>query len=464
VAYESTGTLRRTATGYFAQFSIGPKKRKGATLTGVGLDEKAAEARKTAIAALVARLREAGHTSVIVNTIQKGAKASADDFRKLQQLVARIVAGKEPGLAGAPRVRREGTTVAVLAEDWTTGKLAEQYPDHVRVKRSSAADARMLGWLGKVRLEDGTPFGDRAVATVTLDHCDHVMGALPKSAESPASRRQYAQALRRLLQYAVYPLRILPANPIPKGWLPRVSNDKAKAWLRPDEDLKLMQRRETPIVRRLLFGLLIREGLRLNEALSLTWTDVDLERGVLNLDTNKTDDPRSWAMGQDVAAALAAWRKLRGKKAEKAPRIFPQALIGKRWPLARLLRDDLEAAGVYRYKRAARTAAELGLGWLAPLDRAIPELAGLGPKGGRQGANRVQTGGPSGRRAQGTRSKTPRKWHLATGLTPPGPAWKSCVPARVPRVRIPLSPPSWLRPSAGRPGAADRTGRARTPR
>ncbi|MGA7123877.1 MAG: hypothetical protein WBY94_27490 [Polyangiaceae bacterium] len=30
---------------------------------------------------------------------------------------------------------------------------------------------------------------------------------------------------------------------------------------------------------------------------------------------------------------------------------------------------------IYRYKRASRTAAELGLGWFAPLDEAIPELS-----------------------------------------------------------------------------------------
>jgi hypothetical protein len=35
----TTGTLRRTATGFFAQFSLGAGARKGALLVGVGLDE-----------------------------------------------------------------------------------------------------------------------------------------------------------------------------------------------------------------------------------------------------------------------------------------------------------------------------------------------------------------------------------------------------------------------------------------
>ena len=239
-----------------------------------------------------------------------------------------------------------------------------------------------------------------------------------------------------------------------------------------------MQCREIPLVRRLLFGLLIREGVRVNEALSLTWSDVDLDRGVLNLDTNKTDDPRSWAMGEDVARALDAWRELRGTKATKAPHIFPPALIGKRWPLAKKLREGLVLAGVkrpelteekpgrrvlrahdlrgsfvtlalaagrteawvtdrtghrssamiYTYKRAARTAAELGLGWLAPLDEAIPELA---PKT-RQGANGVQTGGRRGRQASGGRSKTSSKRHLATAQTAPGPVGNHVNPQGFP--------------------------------
>jgi integrase len=472
-----SGTLRLTASGYFAQFSIGAKKRKG-TLLRTCKTEEEAECRKVAIAKLVARLRESGYPAAIPDIIKEGGLADEEEFRKLGKLVDRIVAGKEPGFAAPKNGRQRGTTVEQLAKLWTAGELARDYPDHVRVKSSSDADAAMLGWLGKVRLPDASTFGSRPVSAVTLDDCDHVMGALPKTAQSPASRRQYAQALRRLLVYAVYPLRLLSALPIPKGWLPNAASGKAKAWIYPSEDFALMQCPDVPLVRRLFFGVLIREGLRVNEALSLTWADVDLERGVLNLDTNKTDDPRSWAMGEDVTRALDAWRKLRGSKVEKSPRIFPLALIGKRWSLARQLRDGLglakvkrpelteakegrrilrahdlrgsfvtlalaagrteawvtdrtghrSSAMIYTYKRAARTAAELGLGWLAPLDEAIPELA---PKR-RQGANGVQTGGPRGRRVPGARSKAPRKGHLATAQAGPGPVGNHVNPQGFP--------------------------------
>ena len=218
-AVENAGTLIHTARGYLAQFSIGGGVRKG-TLLRSCRTEKDAERRKLAIAKLVARLRETGYTAVIPNTIRDAGSLDEDGMRKLARLVERIATGKEPGLAKRHAARREGLTVKDLADLWTSGDLAKQYPDHVRAKRSSDADARMLAWLSKVRMPDGSTFGDRAVADVTLDDCDHVMTALPKTAESPASRRQYAQALRKLLVYAVYPLRLREALPIPKGWLP----------------------------------------------------------------------------------------------------------------------------------------------------------------------------------------------------------------------------------------------------
>jgi integrase len=60
--------------------------------------------------------------------------------------------------------------------------------------------------------------------------------------------------------------------------------------------------------RRMLYGVLAREGLRLGEALRLEWSDLDLEHGTLSLDENKTDDPRTWALGLDVAERSSSGR------------------------------------------------------------------------------------------------------------------------------------------------------------
>lgn len=486
VAPENAGTLRHTPGGYFAQFSIGGGQRKG-TILATCTTEPEAEKRKAAIARLIARLRETGHTGdILVNTIREGGGADAAEMRKLERLVERIASGKEPGLAKQHAARREGTTVADLTTLWTSGDLARQFPDHVKAKKTSGGDKRLLEWLGKVRMPDGTTFGERPVASVTLDDCDHVMTALPKTTETPAARRQYAQALRKLLVYAVYPLRLLAVLPIPKGWLPKATNTLAKGWIYPAEDLALMQCPDVPLALRLLYGVLAREGMREGEGLALEWTDLDLEHGVLRLDENKTDDPRSWALGGDVRRALATWKKLRGKKAEKNRRVFPKVLLGDKGDLAKKLRQGLRDAGVkrtevtsdspgrarlamrahdlrgtfvtlalacgrteawvtdrtghrsstmiYRYKRAARTAAELGLGWLAPLDEAIPELA---PKRG-QGANGVQTRGPRRPQTSGGRRASARKGTISGSTAHP----ELQLLIRRSRVRFPLGPPT----------------------
>jgi len=73
-----------------------------------------------------------------------------------------------------------------------------------------------------------------------------------------------------------------------------------QAYLFPDEDKALMQNSETSVQERLFYGILAREGLRVSELLDLTWSDVDLERGLLTLDQNKTAEPRAWAMDPAV--------------------------------------------------------------------------------------------------------------------------------------------------------------------
>ena len=88
------------------------------------------------------------------------------------------------------------------------------------------------------------------------------MSALPPTAEASSTRRNYAQMIRRVLALAVYPMRIRETLPIPTGWLPRGRSDKAKAWLYPSEDLALMECTHVPLGRRLFFGFLAREGMR----------------------------------------------------------------------------------------------------------------------------------------------------------------------------------------------------------
>lgn len=234
------------------------------------------------------------------------------------------------------------------------------------------------------------------------------------------------QVVHRVLTLAVYPAKLFPVHPLPRGFLPKVKDDKAKSYLYPDEDAKLMACVDVPLLYRLYYGVLSREGARASELIELPWSNVDLDRGVLHLDRNKTDEPIAWALDPGVAEALRRWRK---RYVPNAPLDFP-VFSDARWRrierfgLADGLRNYLRAAGVdrpqlfdrssqriplrahdlratfvtvnlalgrsetwisdrtghksstmiHRYKRAARSHAELNLGPLVPLHEAIPEL------------------------------------------------------------------------------------------
>jgi integrase len=150
-------------------------------------------------------------------------------------------------------------------------------------------------------------------------------------------------------------------------------------------------------------------------------------RGVLVLDRNKTDEPRSWPLDPGCARALRLWHEhfTHGKAASGAVLTDKARETVNRYGAASLLRDSLQLAGVnrpqlfehnetrialrahdlragfvtvslatgkteswvtdrtghrssqmlYLYRRQARSHTELSLGPYAPLDLAIPELA-----------------------------------------------------------------------------------------
>ncbi len=109
------------------------------------------------------------------------------------------------------------------------------------------------------------------------------MAALPKD-RTPATRRHYAQLITKIMRLAVYPLKLIEHSPMPAGFLPSSRNNLAHGYLYPSEDAMLMGCPDVPLLRRMLYGFLAREGCRLGESLSLRWRDLDLERSVIALD------------------------------------------------------------------------------------------------------------------------------------------------------------------------------------
>jgi integrase len=365
------------------------------------------------------------------------AKGAAHELRRLYRAgVTRTATVREPDAIDATRL-----TFADVADLWTSGELAKKYPDHVSAKKTADLDAQRLAVLKE-------SVGGVAIQKFQLLDAERAMRELPERCRTTATRRQYAQLLVRVLGLAVYPLRVIDHTPIPRGFLPKVKNGKAMSFLYPVEDAKLLACREVPLARRILYGVLAREGMRAGELVNLQWKDVDLERGIVNLDENKTDDPRMWALDPGVVRALVAWKKIHPKNDPEdddndeamakarvivdtngsslrdvthaaykfrehldlvdvdRPQLFEKS--ANRQPIRV---HDLRATFVTlslangktetwvadrtghksssminRYRRTARVAQELALGTMAPLDLAIPELSGGGTETGSSAA------------------------------------------------------------------------------
>lgn len=386
-------------------------------------DEAKARARGALMGDLAKRMR-AGHIpkAVIRSLLEHAAVRDGDALDEVVLACERLISGEaEPPVTSS-------TTLREFGEEWTSGKLHVRWPDHVKLKTSARDDEERL------RLYVYPLIGQFPITEITLTHADLVMSSIPKE-RAPATRRHVAQALSRLLKLAAYPARIISASPLPEGFLPPLKNRKAKTYLYPDEDRRLLACHEVPLSHRVAYGYLAREGMRKGEASRLSWSDIDLERGAIRLDKNKTGDPRAWALSPGVARALKALHELRGRPAASLP-VFGAILDEEDGHVCSRFRAHLRTAEVTRaelyersalripirihdlratfitislangksetwvadrtghrssdqingYRRAARTLQELGQGELLPLDEAIPELRPSSPS---------PSGGPS---------------------------------------------------------------------
>jgi integrase len=159
----------------------------------------------------------------------------------------------------------------------------------------------------------------------------------------------------------------LKHHPLPRGWLPKVpkADAMAREALLPSEEAKLLAGRDkdgkvvVPLAFRVLYAFLHREGMRKGEARALDWTCLDLDRGIVSLDENKTDRPRSWVLDGPTLRVLAAWHELSDKPT--AGRVF-EAIGRDAWArLALLYRSHCEAAGIDRARLFERKANKLRL-------------------------------------------------------------------------------------------------------
>lgn len=414
----SKGSARFRRGRWTARVTLGPGHRVELALPTCGPDDAAkAQDRAELLTELADRLRAAGHQGLAPRLLER---AAARDGQELEDVVGAVDRLCEGAAAPAPTTL---LTFRDVGEAWTSGELADRWPDHVRRKRTAHRDRALL----EQRVYPLV--GDVLLVDFRLEHAERVMQSLPKGLAA-ASRRQYAQAISRVMRLAAYPVRAIERSPIPSGFVPPLRSRKALSYLYPDEDRALLAAAAVPLGRRVLWGFLAREGMREGEARAMVWSDLDLERGVVTLDRNKTDDPRAWMLDPGVVRGMARWRALLGAPDAAEP-VFERVELD--WGhAAKVLRADLaggagvrraelfeksaqrlpvrvhdlrgtfvtlalatgrteawvadrtghrSSAMINRYRRLARTAHELELGALSPLDEAVPELRAVAADG-----------------------------------------------------------------------------------
>ena len=411
------GTVRVRAGWLGARVRLGSERLVFRLAT---TDQDEAAERTTLVASVAERLHRSSvprASAVVLLEELAGATSAAPVLAAIEMTLSGRAVPIAAPLPSKPTLRE-------VAGEWTSGALAERYPDHVRPVADPEDNEQRLSRILGVRVDGATELGDLAVDAVTLRHLEAAMAGLPPTATRPATRRHYAQVIARVLALAVYPLQLRESSPIPKGWLPRAGKPPAFPWLYPDEESALLGCVDVPLPARVLYAVASREGCRLSELLALQVRDFDARRGFVRLDHTKTGDPRTWALREDVCAGLTRWLELRRGSGRVGPddELLPPAVatghegrvLRQHLLLAGVRRHELHhasqawrpirfhdlragfvttalAAGrseawvadrtghrsssmIQRYRRAARSAAEAGLGGYAPMTDAIPEL------------------------------------------------------------------------------------------
>ena len=144
---------------------------------------------------------------------------------------------------------------------------------------------------------------DTDIRGITPAHGDRVVAELKRIGNSPATINRKLAALSRMLNFA-----------FDRGWISRkIKFHKMKEaegrvrflgddeYGRITEDLSIHDPDMSDLV-----VVLVETGLRMNEALSLEWKDIDFDAGHLRVWKNKGDKPRSVPMSSSVRRVLGS--------------------------------------------------------------------------------------------------------------------------------------------------------------
>lgn len=290
--------------------------------------------------------------------MRKAGAVAGDEEKFSFALAAAKVVMSRPNGKRANEAAARFVTWGQLARAWGSQELARLYPNAGYGKRTAeATDAPRIEYLCKfienVPLES---FND--------DDYWRAMRPARERCKTDSTFKAYAQVCRRVLKIGVE-LRIIPAWPLSAVCkLPIVAKGEAPEFpfLYPEEYARLVRCAEVPIEFRVLWGFIIREGLRLGEAFRIRWEHLAQlpeqhgmrSRWVLNVPDTKTGRALMFVLNAGSGEVLEAFRRLRPELA--GPFVWLKATNLKK--AAEQLRKHVELSGTNR-ERLLFTAGRL---------------------------------------------------------------------------------------------------------
>lgn len=249
---------------------------------------------------------------------QYHAKKFDGTFKQAQRELTKLLQQRDTGTAVEPTK----LTVSEFVNQWLNDAVAPRVTSGTLASYRWVLDQYAIPSLGSRRLDQVTP----------LD-VQRLVASMNSKGLSPRTIRYTITVLRHAFKDAVA-WQILLRNPAADLRIPRATRVDAVV-LTPEETVSMLEANRDRLLYP-LWCLLLRSGLRIQEAAALTWADVDFRLGSVKVNkAMKKTGPASWEVGETKTPksrrtvelsrpALVALRLQRARTAPiHSPLVFP---------------------------------------------------------------------------------------------------------------------------------------------
>ena len=162
--------------------------------------------------------------------------------------------------------------------------------------------------------------GDQIIQELRPRHVDEWLKTLAKNGMSRGTIQQTKTVLSTALKYAIYPAELIASNPSTGLSIPRSAPKQIikRTVITPEQFAALFQDSKYRPVLKLLYH----TGMRISEAMGLTWNDIDLKTGKITVVRQRIKDyfetPKTESSARTFYADAALLAYLRSLKAAQA--------------------------------------------------------------------------------------------------------------------------------------------------